>query len=357
MPGIVIGEASSCSNPILPFFYQREGYLADILELSFAIYTPTGTVALYSADVDLHLCEDGGHKLGIGYYVAAFDPEAEGLVSGPYVIEWSYILTIGGPVHKAAYSFEVLSPAVVRTSAAYSGYISSARDELATWELDARQRAILRASREVERLTGRIFFPKYMEQLVSVRKRTSILFLDSPIIGISRMTVEGGNPLMGVYTVTDIGLSAVRIYNRHLDFLLSPDDRDNPKIQYVPVLDEAWRLEMGQTYFPVCAKGIKIYGVFGYTDPDGSPFGATPDSLADVVTALASRILIDPLGQDMLLQQPSRIQSAKTRDQSITFNSNTEMSISSTYSMTGDPRLDAMLAPYCRPWHVGSAGG
>jgi hypothetical protein len=96
---------------------------------------------------------------------------------------------------------------------------------------------------------------------------------------------------------------------------------------------------------------IRLTGVFGYTDHDGSPVGATPEPLQDVVAVLAYRALADPTGQDIMLYEPARVRKAKTRDQEIVL-ATTVSAANASY--TGDYRLDMILAQYLRPMYVGA---
>lgn len=355
MPGIVRGEASSCTTPLLPFFYQVEGILADLAELRFEVYPVGSATKVTELTLDLRLAEDGGHKVATGYYVAPLDPLEKSMSAGPYEIVWHYRATGNGPWRNTSYFFEVLDPRYFRSSLAYEGYISSAEKLLNTWELHERQSMIDRASKEVNRLTMRFFFPRHIEHRITVRKESTKLWLDEPIIGVGVLTITGGSPVFGIMTETEVGLTGIRVYNRHLDYVLSPDDRENPGIEYLPVASQDLQ-EYGMAKFPAGSQNVKVTGAFGYTDPNGAPFGETPRPLRDVVLALAYRFLKDPLGQDPTLWSPNRVEMAKTRDQQIKFGS-VQGSGAELASMTGDSRLDAILAPYCRPWHVGVAGG
>lgn len=353
MPGIVKGEASSCANPLLPFFYQKDGFLADVAALRFEVYYVVSGAKVHSATVNMDPCAHGGNHKALGYYVAPLDPEALNLEPGPYEIVWHYKAAAADAELSTAYRFEVLNPKYFRVSQRYVAYMGSDHEAFADFPLEQRQKAIESVSRTVERLTGRFFFPRYMTIKHSVRPDSTQVWLDEPVIGVGEIALE----ITGLYITTptdyQLDISMVRVFNRHLDNLLSPDDRDNPKIQLVGSTPEG---DLPTTSrFPEGAKNVLITGVFGYTDPDGGPFGQVPSQLQEVILGLAWRQLQDPLGVDPMLQTPGRVKMAKTRDQQIQFDTK-GASGSAGSSMTGDPRLDNILLTYCRPPHVGVAG-
>ena len=356
MPGIVQGDSSSTSNPLLPFFYQEDGFLEDVAYLRVRVYGVGSGVAIVDDILDLSEAPVGA-KISTGYYAADVNPTTLSMAPGAYEIVWDYQSILTEPVKTTSYFFEVLSSSYFRSSQAFVGYVSSSEDAFSLWDLHERQKAINRASKDVERYTGRFFFPKFMKQRTTIPKESVKIWLDEPVIGINKIMVVGGYPIVGIISETEIGLGGIRVYNRHLDYLLSPDDRDNPKIEYIPI-ESSELAEFGMAKFAKGSQNVMIYGAFGYTDPDGSPFGETPKALTDVVINLAHRILVDPLGQDPLVQSPGRVEMAKTRDQQIKFASQkTGAATSNVQDMTGDPRLDGILVQYCRPWHVGVAGG
>jgi hypothetical protein len=350
MPGILKSDASSCTNPLLPFFYQEEGLLKDIYALRFEICRIGSTTALVSVTVNMDTCELGGDKLSTGYYVGLLNPTVSSLDVGAYEIIWYYKVVSTSTEKLASYRFEVLDPRYFRISSRYESYVSSDVAQLAAYDLADRQRALMQASKEVDRLTGRLFFPKYMELLHTVRPSSKRIWLDQPIIGVGEIILESAGVVTGTLSTYELDNQAIRIYNRHLSGLLSPDDRDNPRIAFAAIGVPAASIE--PAFFPSGVKNIRIKGAFGYTDPDGSPFGEVPQPLKDVVLYLAFRRLVDPLGIDPTLTSPGRIRSAKTRDQSISF----DTSGYSSSSLTGDVRYDQILADYCRPPHVGVAG-
>lgn len=381
MPGIVLGEVSSPVNPLLAFWYQEWGYMLDLMQLYYKIYPVGSSTVVDEGYVSLDPSDNGGGQVvmdsapvggayGIpgvfqpgsnialpsirtpvkGYYAVTFDPQAKGCVPGPYEIVFNYRPQSSTQESVASYRFEVLDPKHFRAGALYDGYLGSDDPELSEWTVEERQKAIQIVSKNVERLTGRHFFPKYMLYKVTVRPDSPQVWLDQPIIGIFRLVMEVPAWYSSRPTEYRVDVTTVRIFNRHLQGLLSPDDRDDPLISLVgSIVDDEM---MTLSKFPWGVKNLVCHGAFGYTEPDGSPFGRVPLQLQQVVKTLAWRYLQDPLGQDQFIHTPGRVASAKTRDQAISFNTRSAYD----WSMTGDPRLDNILLTFCRPPHVGVAG-
>lgn len=360
MPGIVKGESSSCTNPVLPFFYHVQGVLTDIYSLRYEVYSVSGTKVYYK-DIDVDPCSEGGFKKGTGYYVADFAPYIAGaqpgnppvldLAPGSYDLVWYYKTAQTADELSALYRFEVLDAQHFRLGSRFVSYVGSDVAALSGYPVEERQQALEAASRMVESLTGRIFFPKQMIIRHSVRPDSRVLWLDQPIIAIGSMSLELSDPYSVTPTEYDMSTGNVRVFNRHLTGLLSPDDRQNPKVELVGGYSNDEDIAFSR--FPSGSQNIVIDGVFGYTDPDGTPLGEVPRLLQDVVIALADRRLQDPTRANPIMQNMNRVKMAKTRDQQVQFDTS---GTTSSDSMTGDTRLDDILAGFCRPPHVGVAG-
>jgi hypothetical protein len=242
----------------------------------------------------------------------------------------------------------VLSDSHFRPGARYLGYAPSSSEALEAFTINERQKAIQRFSKDVNRWTQRYFFPYHRSYLIEVKKKATRMFLDIPLIGLSAATVIGDEEEES--TTYDLDIDSIKVYNRHLNDLLSPDDRENPKIDLDPsgVATDLY----GPSFFPSGSKNLRLVGAFGYTDPNGGPMGECSEPLRDVVVTLASRALLDPTGSDPFYSNLGRVKSARTRDQSITF----DTSATGDATMTGDPRLDAILVTYLRPPYVGVTG-
>jgi hypothetical protein len=350
MPGIVLGEVCSCANPLLPFFYQEDGFLKDVLSLRWEVFEADSAVAMASGTVNTDPCTEGGQRIGVGYYFANLNPQSAGLSAGPYSLVWHYKVTLESEELEAVYGFEVLDPARFRVGRQFEAYVSSDLEALDEFDLHVRQRALWQASKAVERITGRFFFPRFLTLRHTVRPETQKIWIDQPIIGVNEVTIEETGVVTGTLDQYTLDNSYLRVYNRHLSGLLSPDDRDNPRIAFATVGIPGEVVNLAK--FPRGELGAIIKGAFAYTDPDGSPFGMVPSALEEVVAALAYRKVQDPSGIDLVLQNPGAVKKAKTRDQEVQF----DTSVSKNATLTGDSRLDEILAGFMRPAHVGVAG-
>jgi hypothetical protein len=156
------------------------------------------------------------------------------------------------------------------------------------------QLLIEQQSAQVDHWTRRFFEPRTLSFVIdafdSMRLNLSI-----PIIGISDISAIDDSG-----AAQPIDLTAIRVYNRHLtQGLFHPDDREAPRIEFVllqPIL-----IGMSNTYYPqqqfqagrfaVGTQNVRLTGVFGYTDLDGSPAGDTPALIRRAVQLLVLRQL------------------------------------------------------------------
>jgi hypothetical protein len=97
---------------------------------------------------------------------------------------------------------------------------------------------------------------------------------------------------------------------------------------------------------------VEVRGIWGYTDPDGTPFGATPAAIRTVTLQLVVRAL--PLLGDAAAWSDTRLRwrlaEERTRDQSYRLHK-PEL----TTHLTGDPEIDAVLLRHRRPSGLGAA--
>jgi len=232
MPALARGQASDCSSPELDLFTKVNGVSADIYSLEFQVFedvTVPGTPAqVYPvtpggrSTVNVGALCPTGHKLDTGHYVAEYTPELTEPI-GTHQIRWFFRLTDTSLEQQFIEEFEVLAEVV---GGATSGYCSvqDLRDEgvPASVADDARlQTIIARASKMVDLYTGQWFEPRTLTLTLNGRNSPTI-FLGSPIISVSSLRVDELDLLSDEYV----------IYNRHLtEQLLSPDDRENPRIE------------------------------------------------------------------------------------------------------------------------------
>lgn len=275
---------SSASNPILHTFTPRAGILQDVFALEFQIWdTSTATPAQTFPGSGRHTVDLGDDRIGLGHYAAAWTvPVDEPL--GRHEIRWFATLAEGDNEVRWRVPFDVLA-LVVDGQPGYA-LVSDVRAEGAPFLMtDERiQIQIALASELFEKWTGRFFEPRYQGLRVDGANR-HVLPLGQPIIALQEVQNERSGSV--------IEASSYRVYNRHLtEGLKNPDDRDNPRIELIngcaaePEFANAI-VTSGSTslHAPANWRGkhapqnTLVRGLFGYTEPDGSPTGRTPHGI------------------------------------------------------------------------------
>jgi hypothetical protein len=315
------GQRSDTSHPALSVFTPMDGLLDDVDVVEYAIVDRTGDAPV---QVFPESGRAGAARLGVGHYVAVYTPPASAQL-GHHSVRW-FVRAAESELYFET-PFEVLA-APIDTSPGYC-MLQDLRDEGFTREAvsDTRLvRAIALASRTIERITGRYFEPR--RQRIELDGRgSSELLLDEPIIAIEKIEIGGGGPVSGATA-----------YNRHItQGLMLPDDRQNP------------RIHLG---FPCGARNVRVTGLFGYTEPDGSPTGTTPLLIREACKRLVVRE-IPPLadtGRREDVRQRHRILQERTREQSYTLDR-----LAHPGALTGDPDIDDILVQFMRPADLGAA--
>ncbi len=132
---------------------------------------------------------------------------------------------------------------------------------------------------------------------------------------------------------------------------LAPDDL---VIRGAPVLPgfDAPRLTLVRSLFPRGTDNVVASGLWGYTDPNGTPTGGTPPAIRRAVMLLVMRWLAK-LGDAEAAAAKSqwRILEERTRDQSYRL-----APVAATdVTFTSDPEIDLLLARYRKPIGLGAA--
>jgi hypothetical protein len=315
------GQRSDTSHPALSVFTPMDGLLDDVDVVEYAIVDRTGDAPV---QVFPESGRAGAARLGVGHYVAVYTPPASAQL-GHHAVRWS-VRAAESELHFET-PFEVLA-APIDTPPGYC-MLQDLRDEGFGPEAasDTRLvRAIALASRTIERITGRFFEPR-RQRIELDGLGSSELLLDEPIIAIERIDIGGGSPVSGA-----------TIYNRHItQGLMLPDDRQNPRIR------------LG---FPCGARNVRVTGLFGYTEPDGSPTGTTPLLIREACKRLVVREipLLADTGRREDVRQRYRILQERTREQSYTLDR-----LAHPGALTGDPDIDDILVQFMRPADLGAA--
>ena len=369
MAAIARGQSSDGTKPVLELFTPVRGALVDAATVAFQVFDVSDDVKRASpvqvfpgtaggrAQVNTTDLWPAGDKLGTGHVVARWTPGADEPL-GLHELRWFIAATSGGAEQVMTVAFDVLTEGAGSHRYGYT-LVSDLRDEGVTVAdaNDTRLARLIRlASQYVDRFTGRFFEPRPMTMTLDGSGGRALL-LGQPIIAVGRVTMLLAMPAqIGELPVSP---SFFRVYNRHLQGLIDPDDREHPRLEYFHESDlfgvqatPAASLGLGSLVWQRGPQNVIVEGLFGYTDLDGSAVGCTPDLLRHVTKLLVMRELpaMNDVARREERQQRWRIVSERTRDQGYDLD---RLRFQGT--MTGDPAVDAVLVAYQRPPQLGSA--
>lgn len=362
MASLARGQASDCAHPALDLFTQVSGMLIDVAVLEFQIFDVSDpgkqlapeqvypATAGARASVNVAALCPSGDKLSTGHFVARWTPPLTAAI-GTHEIRWFFRLHAGSPEQTFHEEFEVLAAVAGFTADGYAS-VSDVRAEgvTAADASDGRlQQLIALASRYIERVTGRFYEPRAQTLLVDGRGGRT-LALGHPIVGVESVVIDASPFSSGDLPVDP---SVYRVYNRHItQGLLLPDDRDNPKLELLYGDGPTGALGLGSFIWPRGQQNVTVRGVFGYTEPDGSPSGKTPELIRHATKLLVMRELplLGSADQREDAQRRYRLTSERTRDQSYTLEA-----LKLHGAFTGDPEIDNILVAFVRPPDVGAA--
>ena len=365
------GESLSCTNPKLDIETKQgsPGAHINVYSLEYIIWDtssgsdiqvhpPSGRA---TADVD-NDCPTG-NRLSTGHYVADWDiPVDEAL--GEHRIDW-FVKRIAASTELAfPFCFSVL-PEVAGLFATTYASVTDIRDAgitVAQADNDRVEFLLDLASRKVDEYTGRVFVPASKTLLIDGTGGRAVL-LEEPIISIEELRLVNdpfsSNP-DGDLVDTDL----YKVYNRHLtQNLRIPDDRDNPRVEFIHGNDVAGRDFVAPrnglltpSYFPRGVQNVSLKGVFGYTDYDGGAVGVTPSLIRHLTILLTVQMVPKAGDTDARLRRILRneLKRERTRDQEYETHSPGDIPRASIW-FTGDPEMDAILTRFKRPIMIGSA--
>jgi hypothetical protein len=302
-------------------------------------------------------------RLSVGHFKA--DIGGLGLAPALYFVRW-YVVTddleSGVEVVWDGPDFEVFGNGSDQLPGPNYALVRDLRREgLPSSVDDARAlRALHVASRYVERFTARRFVPEAKTLRLDAFGGNHAIRLDQPIVALSRVAIDnvGHEP-----NDQEIDRNLLRVYHRHLSqAMLEPDDREDPRVElqfdadglrpHVP-MDASRGLR-----WPLGRQDIVVAGVFGYTEPNGSPMGITPELIrhATILFALRETALLGDRG-GRAATRSSSLKREKTRDQEVEYAVGSGGSIGSPLigAYTGDPEIDSILAMFRRPGRLGAA--
>lgn len=355
MAHLARGAVSSAANPLLDIWVSGIALLADpdAGSLAFTVndisteekeMVPVVTIATTLVDLVVD-------RLGtdVGHFAAAFTvPSAE--PEGLHEIVWTWtLLTVP---YTYVQRFDVL-PGVPRGygTGGY-GLVSDFRAEglsVASATTLRLLKLIIEQSAYIDEVLGQFFEPRFLDMNIDGTNSRKL------IVGAPIIALLGFKMLTETITLDPLARELV-VYNRHLRGMLEPDDRRAPRIEVpenFPFFDTLYGTTQVGTLtpslygFPKTSQNVKVIGLFGYTDPDGTNLGRTPFGIRKALMLLVRRNLptlaCDTDGFD--IRMANRVTSMTTRDQSISF----AAPGLGAGVFTGDQEIDNLLSRYKRP--------
>jgi hypothetical protein len=182
--------------------------------------------------------------------------------------------------------------------------------------------ALADATALIDAVTGQFFEPRVLA--IALRGRGApTLWTPVPLIRLDALWIDGTLSSITADDVEIVGAPVIR-------------GLDGPRVTRIGAV------------FPIAS--IRIDGLWGYTEPDGTLLGATPRPIHHAALLLAARVFLAPTDEDG--RDRARIVEERTRDQSVRF---AEPSVSLGPSLTGDAEIDRLLLTYLRPPGFGAA--
>lgn len=337
------------------------GYLVDPLSLEVRVTDADGVEAFPRTAV-LLTDYPTGDRIGRGYYRARdYDPQSDLVATaGARIVTWFAVLEAGAAEVSWTTRTERLTAPKPDFGVPYYALISDLRAEGFTTAAlsDARAHVLLaRASAYIEAFTGRRFVAEPRRILLN-GPGSSILQISEPIIAIDEdETIVGADDAVTSLGI-EFGRDSVKVYNRHLSQRLrQPDDRQNPKLEvYSPIWGsrEGHQSRVSPMAWPRGQQNVRIAGHFGFTEPDGSPMGRTPQLITHAAMLFVRKEMeLIGGGTRSDASATGRIIKEKTRDQEVGYASPGTIAGGKPGSpafgaLTGDPEIDTILMMFRR---------
>lgn len=394
MMDLVRGEANDNANPRVLFAWQfansgaahtRAGYFQPLSSLSFRVLRPDGTELVASTVVDVgdddnvvdRTDEGGKGRIYIPPFIVGLAEP-----TGIYTLEVTFVVAPDGapaePVKTEAHTFRVLDESMEYAE----GSIVQLQDLVDAcfpvndpapcggFTYTDGLRAIRRATATIEKFTGRTFGARY-KVLDMDGGGGPLIQTEEVIVGLTDVSFT-----FTTFTPADLPIEEgdLRVYNRHIrQNLTEPDDRNDPRVEFLrtpvyrfPRSQLLGEVDMLSSFvgFTDSQQNVKMKGMWGYTEYDGTAFGKIPDLIKEAAMRLAARY-IEPLwkqlgGAGKADGVAGPIVMEKTLDQQVKFADVASSGVSGvggayTGAFTGDPEVDQILACFMKPPVFGSA--
>lgn len=355
MRGLTKGEQSITLNPVLQVFTRSGELLVDPISGTFTIEDitdPCSDPVIKAGPTPLDLNDaPAGHKLGTGrFYIPTGTTTSWSY--GTHRVVFNYVMVAAGRTYQQIVHFEVLHPTQYPTGQAYIGYAATSdlyRDGFyvkTAMGPEKLQPHIHRISSFLEAVTDRFFGPRYLALKLNSDGK-DILYIDEAIVAVEKVEAVARNAT-GADDTSLLDPEGYRVFNRHLDGLLNPDDRSNPLLSRVA--DES--LLLGGFRWPYGNQNLLVTGVFGFMDPEPQSdrvlIGRTPADFVQIIGALTRRYFLDPTLSSKNIWQPGRVKKYKTRDQMLELYG-ASGNVNYTGGLTGDEMIDQMLQRFIKP--------
>jgi hypothetical protein len=361
MIAVVKPAGATVANKALQLVVQdAKGLLTDVYSASFKILDTT-TAAREADPLQIWPTTVGNSqtinvstdRLGPGRYAAVWTPGSAGY--GRYIVRWYYQFTVSQTPITFDQEFELV-PVAYQGPAYCTVYdLKAAGLASASASDGVAQRLIVQASRFIEHYTGRQFSAAYKVLNISGSSGRALL-LEEPIIALETVILN----YEGDFQTSNKEVGTFTVFNRHIrENLFQPDDRDNPKVEFLHGWDFSGALSGGTRYssrFWEGVQNVQIAGVFGYTEPDQSMVGCTPNLIRQACQLICFKQQFAPGSQQRFDEQNKlRLTSEYTRDQGYIMDKPNSIRSTPIITHFGDPEIDAILYGFIRPPKMGAA--
>ena len=286
------------------------GFYQEVTGMSFRILDPSGTEYLPATAVDTTLeanqLDDATSTGGLGRIIIPTFTIDTAQPTGRWTIEVTFepVADDGTSfgTQTVTYTFRVLDEAHPFVENSYAqiqdmldaGFPIGVPAPVGGFSFEQAEAALRKANAFIERVTSRRFYAWYGAHDHDGRGGPKLQFRHV-VCGLT--SLEWTNTSFNIVDRPAYS-NEVRVYNRHLrQNMVEPDDRNDPRLEFLT--DRAWsdnhysRL-FSHAHFYESNQNVKVHGMWGYTDYDGSPFGRTPLEITEVALRYAARV-IQPL--------------------------------------------------------------
>ncbi len=369
---LATGKANDGSNPAVQIYFAKDSLLFNPFSVEFQVFriqtdaefiTPVQVfpVAVGTKETMDLTDTPTGSRISTGHFVPKFTLSG---TNGMHEIRYFFKATgASDPELEVHRLFELV---VGDQSSSFLGYCfpNDLREEgfdTASLKDGKLRKKIMQATRFIEMNTERFFGPRAQVLRFDGFWSKELMF-DVPIITVDKLTVLNTGFIQTVADIVDPG--SFEIYNRHIrQQLITPDDRDNPRISFLKHTDQFGAGPTSQNLifrnnlnFPIGALNLEVDGLLGFTDANplfpGDQVGTIPDLIREVCVKLVVRDA--PQMKDIDAredhQKRHRLISEKTRDQSYKLD---RSPIQGT--ITGDSEIDNILMSFKRPAQMATA--